>query len=80
MKARCSIEVRFPDGKKAGAAMEAVSHERGVGSRSEAKMSVKDGTLMIDISAADVVALRASANAYLRALQAIEGIDTRCEK
>ncbi|MFH0736978.1 MAG: KEOPS complex subunit Pcc1 [Candidatus Micrarchaeota archaeon] len=80
MKARCSIAAVFPDDKSAGAAMEAVSHEGGVGSRSDAKLSVKDRTLNIEISATDVVALRASANAYMRALAAIEGIDTRCEK
>ena len=80
MKVRCSIEMTFPDREAAGAALKAVSHEGTVGNRSDAKVSVKGGLLKIDIIAEDVVALRASSNAFLRALQAFEAIDKRCNK
>ncbi|MEW6036512.1 MAG: KEOPS complex subunit Pcc1 [Candidatus Micrarchaeota archaeon] len=75
MKARCSIEVRFPDGKRAEAAMKAVSHEGGVGSRSGTIISREGGILRMDVDAEDVVAMRAALNAYLRALQAFEAIE-----
>jgi tRNA threonylcarbamoyladenosine modification (KEOPS) complex Pcc1 subunit len=75
MIARCVIETVFPDADAAKAALSAVSHEGGVGNRSKVLLSQDGGTLRIDISADDVVALRAAANAFLRALQAFEAID-----
>jgi tRNA threonylcarbamoyladenosine modification (KEOPS) complex Pcc1 subunit len=75
MKARCSIEVRFPDGKSADAAMKAISHEGDVGSRSGTKISREGGILRMDVDAEDIVAMRAALNAYLRALQAFEAMD-----
>lgn len=79
MKTKCVIELRFPDGDAAKAAKEAVSHEGSVGNRSGAKLSVEGDSLKVEISAEDVVALRAASNAFLRALQAFEDIE-RCEK
>lgn len=79
MKTKCFIEVGFPDKDAAKAALKAVSHEGSVGNRSGAKVSVAGQSLKIEISAEDVVALRAASNAFLRALQAFEDIE-RCRK
>ena len=79
MKTKCFIEMRFPDRNAAKAALRAVSHEGAVGNRSDAKVSVEGDLLKIDISAEDVVALRAASNAFLRALQTFEDIE-RCRK
>ncbi len=75
MKARCGIEVAFPDSAAAKAALAALSHEADVGGRSATRMGRNDCTLTLDIKAGDIVALRAAANACLRALQAFEGIE-----
>lgn len=73
MKAKCSMEFHFPDSRKARAAAEAVSHEGDVGKRSRARVSHEGATLRLEIEAGDSVALRAAANAFLRALQVFEG-------
>lgn len=75
MKARCAIEVAFPDRSAAEAALGALSHEGDIGSRSATKMARKENTLTLDIEADDIVALRATANACLRALQVFEGVE-----
>ena len=75
MKSRCRIEVHFPDRKSLGAAAAALSHEADVGGRSSTKISGGGSTLALDIEAQDVVALRAAANACLRALQVFESVD-----
>ncbi|MCI0503759.1 hypothetical protein L0Y65_03545 [Candidatus Micrarchaeota archaeon] len=75
MKARCAIEVGFPDAKAADAALRAVSHEGDIGNRSVLKLTRKADTLMLGIEADDIVALRATANACLRALQVFEGVE-----
>lgn len=79
MKAKCFIEMEVPDRHAAEAALKAVSHEGAVGNRSKAGLSVKGGSLKIDITAEDAVALRAACNAFMRALQAFEDIE-RCRK
>ncbi|MEW6748485.1 MAG: KEOPS complex subunit Pcc1 [Candidatus Micrarchaeota archaeon] len=79
MKARCFIEMEFPDGDAAKAALKAVSHEGAIGNRSKAELSTKKNSLRVDISAEDIIALRASCNAFMRALQAFEDIE-RCRK
>ena len=75
MKARCFMQVEFPDMKTADAAVKALSHEGKAGKRSKAKITKKKKLLAIDIEAMDVVALRATANAYMRALQVFRGIE-----
>jgi len=75
MKVNCSIETKFPSEEKAKAALSAISHEKDVGARSNAEARVSGKKLTITIEADDVVALRASMNAYMRALQVFEGID-----
>jgi len=69
------MEFTFPDGKKADAALRAVSHEGGVGNRSKTRLARKDNVLTLEIEAEDAVALRATANAFLRALQVVEGVE-----
>lgn len=76
MRARCAIEVGFPDAKAADAALKAVSHEGSVGNRSAIKFRREAETLTLEIEAGDIVALRAAANACLRALQVFEGVET----
>jgi tRNA threonylcarbamoyladenosine modification (KEOPS) complex Pcc1 subunit len=71
----CTIKAEFPDEEAAKAAVKAVSHERHAGGRSSAKVASSGRALTITIEAADVVALRAAANAYLRALAVFEGIE-----
>ena len=80
MKARCVIRTEFPGREGAENAAKAISHERDVGNRSGTEVTVDGGTLTISIEAQDVVALRAGANACLRALQAIEGIEKEVQR
>ena len=74
MKSKCLMEVEFPDIKAVGAAAKALSHEGKVGARSKSRVTKKKKILAIEIAAGDVVALRATANSYLRALQVFENI------
>ena len=75
LKARCVFEALFKDGRSAKAALASISHEKDVGSRSSAKAAVSGNVLQITIEADDIVALRASMNAHLRALAVFEGIE-----
>lgn len=74
---RCSLEVDYDDAEGLEAAFMAISHEGNVGKRAVAKVTKRDKTLVIEIKAKDVVALRATANAYLRALQVFESIEVQ---
>ena len=75
MKARCRMEVEFPDGAAAKAAADGLSHEKDIGERSKTEY-VRDGQrLIITIESDDVVALRAAANACMRALSVFEQIE-----
>ena len=65
----------FQDENAAGAAVKAISHEGEIGNRSKTRITKKGSILTIEIEAQDVVALRATANACLRALQVFESID-----
>lgn len=69
------LEIDFPDAKTADAAVKALSHEGNVGRRSESKIRKKEKYLAIEIKAKDIVALRATTNAYLRALQVFESVN-----
>jgi len=76
VKAACIIKAAFPDAISANAAEKALAHEKGIGgARSHTGFGVDGDTLEIRIEAEDIVALRAGANACLRALQVFEGID-----
>lgn len=75
MVINCRIEVEFPSEDAVKAAIVAVSHEGKVGARSSARIT-KDGKMLaLHIEADDIVALRATANAYLRALQVFEDVE-----
>jgi tRNA threonylcarbamoyladenosine modification (KEOPS) complex Pcc1 subunit len=74
MRSKCLIEAGFNDVAAVKAAMKALAHE-GAGGRSSAKLSGNGKTLAIAIEAQDVVALRAAANAYLRALAVFESVE-----
>jgi tRNA threonylcarbamoyladenosine modification (KEOPS) complex Pcc1 subunit len=80
MKTNGSLEVKFPNDKALEAAIKAISHEGDVGNRSTTKITKKDSTLKLEIEADDAVAFRATVNAYLRALQVIEGLEKGVQK
>ncbi len=72
---KTSIECTFESLEATKSAKIALTHEGNISDRSSSKIIEKGKTLTIDIKAKDVVALRASANAYLRALAVFEGIE-----
>ncbi len=74
---RCSgtLKVVFPDGKSAKDAFLALKGEAEKGGRFSSRVSLDGNELAVEAGGADVVALRATLNAYLRYLQAIEGIE-----
>lgn len=77
---KCLIEASFPDAEAAQAAMASVSHERNAGGRSAAKVGCRGNVLAISIEAEDAVALRAAANAYMRALAVFMELEGKEEK
>ncbi|MBD3210009.1 hypothetical protein GF318_01360 [Candidatus Micrarchaeota archaeon] len=72
---KCLLESSYDTKEELEAAEKAVSHEGHTGGRAEAEVSKKGNVLLIEIQAKDVVALRATANAYLRALQVFESLE-----
>ncbi|MBU0532520.1 hypothetical protein KKB44_03435 [Candidatus Micrarchaeota archaeon] len=70
----CKLEMQFQDNKTLDAAAKALSHEGSIGNRAISKIRKEEKMLVIEIDAKDVVALRATANAYLRALQVFEEV------
>ncbi len=77
MKAKCVIEIAFPDRASAESALKAISHEGDIGNRSIVRMGCSGERLELRIEAQDIVALRAAANALLRGVQAIEGVEEK---
>lgn len=75
MECGCKIHVAFPDEKRLDAAAQALSHEGGLSKRSSARTERNGRTLTISIEAKDIIALRATTNAFLRAVQAFEGVE-----
>ncbi len=76
MKARCRMEIEFPDPE---AAAKSVTHEGGLSERSSAKIEISGKKLILTVEAQDVVAMRASVNAYMRAFQVFEGIEEKSD-
>jgi KEOPS complex subunit Pcc1 len=76
MKAKCKVEIEFPDERSLEAAVKAAGHEGGLNNRSAASMEKNGKTLSLSIEAEDVVALRASMNAFMRAFQVFEAVGT----
>lgn len=77
MKGKCRIEVEFDSGADAKAAHDSLKQEEEFKKRSNSKVTASGSLLAVDIEGDDVVALRATANSYLRALQAMESVN-RC--
>jgi len=77
MKNRCVLEIELPDEDSAKAAEKAVGHEGEIGSRSDSEIIRKGKKLMIRISAKDVVAMRATINAFMREFQVFEKIEIK---
>lgn len=75
MKSRCVMEVGFPDGAAAKAALDGLSHEKDIGTRSRTRFRQEGSKIEITIESDDVIALRACANACLRALSVFEQIE-----
>lgn len=72
---RCSgtLKFVFPDRKSAKSAFLALKGEEEKKKRFSSRVSLDRNELAVEVRGADVVALRATLNAYLRYLQAIEG-------
>lgn len=74
---RCSgtVRVSFSDEKSAEDALRAVKGEEEKEGRFSSRAYRAGKEVLVEAECADVVALRATLNAYLRYLQAIEGIE-----
>ncbi len=75
MKGKCSITIEFASERCALAAVAALKQEEEFKKRSDSSISVKGKMFFVSIDADDVVALRATVNSYLRALQAMESVN-----
>lgn len=69
------ITVRFRDRKTAGAAFRSLACEGNVSGRCRSETRLGGDAVRISAHADDVVALRATLNGFLRALQVFEGIE-----
>jgi tRNA threonylcarbamoyladenosine modification (KEOPS) complex Pcc1 subunit len=74
MKGNCVLKIEFATPAAAKAAHASLKQEEEFKKRSESQVSQVGSFLLIEIKAEDVVALRATANSYLRALQTLESI------
>lgn len=77
MKNNCKLEICFSDQLSAKAAQTAISHEGNLGERSKSTVKLNKETLEISIEAFDTISLRATLNAYLRALSVFENINLK---
>jgi len=75
LASKAVMEFRFPDLGLCAAAREALSHEARAGTRSQTRLEAEGRELRITIEAEDPVALRASMNAYLRAISAFDDVE-----
>ena len=75
MKGKAVIRVAFPGGKGAEDALKALKGEEESKGRMISRVSLEGNELVVEAEGADIVALRAAVNAYLRYLQEIEGIE-----
>ncbi len=75
MRASCRLRVLFPDEGSAENALRSLKGEEEFRKRVDSRVSRERNELVVDADGADIVALRATLNAYLRYLQTIEGID-----
>ena len=77
MTMKSSIEVEFSDEKSARAAEKAISHEGLKGSRSRSEVKRKGRKINVKIDADDVVAMRATMNAFMREFQVFESLERK---
>lgn len=75
MHASGKITATFPDEKGAERALRALRGEEEASKRVCSRVHREGNRLVVEAEGADVVALRATLNAYLRYLQAIEGVE-----
>jgi tRNA threonylcarbamoyladenosine modification (KEOPS) complex Pcc1 subunit len=73
MKAKLTFT--FPSSKAAGDALAALQQETEFKRRARASLFQKGRDLIIKINADDIIALRATVNAYLRGIQVIKAIE-----
>ena len=68
MKAKATVRLPFESEKQLSALVDALAPEvnRQIGVRSKVTLTRDGSTLVLDVEAADTVALRAALNAYLR--------------
>lgn len=75
MRASGRIKASFPDERSAEDALRALKGEAEASKRVGSRVFRERNELVVEAEAADMVALRATLNAYLRYLQTIEGIN-----
>lgn len=75
MKGKSNVCIEFSSESDALAALTALKQEEEFKKRSNSKVSVNGRCILIEITADDLVALRATLNSYLRLLQTIESIN-----
>lgn len=75
MKTEGTINIEFHDENSARAAEKALSHEGAIGSRSFSGVKREGKKIRVKIVADDVVAMRATLNAFMREFQVFEGIE-----
>lgn len=79
MKSKALIEIDCGE-EIAEKVKDSLSHEGNIGTRSKTVFKTKNEKLLIEINAEDVVALRATVNAVMRGIQAIENVHGRLEE
>jgi len=75
MRASGRIKALFPDEKGAEGALRSLKGEQEASRRVGSRVFREGKEVVVEADASDIVALRATLNAYLRYLQTIEGID-----
>ncbi|MFA5106040.1 MAG: KEOPS complex subunit Pcc1 [Candidatus Micrarchaeia archaeon] len=75
VRSECLLKFHFGTRKQAADAMAALSQETEFKKRGGSEITARGKTLEVRISADDPVALRATANSYLRLLSVIDKIE-----
>ncbi len=75
MKNKAQLSFVFKDEKQAQAVLAAIKHEEDFKKRSISNVIQKGKEILISVESDDIVALRASLNAYLRDIQIVEGVE-----
>lgn len=75
MKGSIKLEIEFPTKKSAEDAKTALERETNTNKRFSSKIKIQNKQLLITVEGEDMVALRATANSFLRYLQVIEKLE-----